>query len=107
MSNWRNEIADLKKLVAELLAENATLKAENAVLNDKLNKTSRNSSKPPSSDIVKPKPDGKKSQRKIGAQPGHPQHLRGPNMKRVERPFRRCTTRSSATSPGTISRRTS
>jgi transposase len=54
MQALRNEIAGLKKLVAELLAENAALKAEIALLNDKLNKTSRNSSKPPSSDIVKP-----------------------------------------------------
>jgi len=39
-------------------------------------KTSRNSSKRPSSDIVKPppKPLGKGKRRKIGAQPGHPKH---------------------------------
>jgi transposase len=53
MQALRNEIAALKKLVAELLAENAALKAEIALLKDKLNKTSRNYSKPPSSDIVK------------------------------------------------------
>ena len=42
-----------------------------------LSKNSSNSSKPPSSDIVKPKPEKrKKGNRKIGAQPGHPRHER-------------------------------
>ena len=54
--------------IAELEAENVTLK-----------KHSGNSSKPPSSDIVKPSlnPNNKKK-RKQGAQPGHKQHLRKP-----------------------------
>ena len=49
-----------------------------------LGKNSRNSSKPPSSDIVKPKPppqkdeNGDEIKRKIGAQPGHEQNLRTP-----------------------------
>jgi transposase len=49
----------------------------------RLMKNSSNSSKPPSSDITKPK-DGsagkgkKKGKRKIGAQPGHPRHERPP-----------------------------
>jgi transposase len=44
----------------------------------KLEKNSSNSSKPPSSDIVKPAAVGKKrqSRRKRGAQPGHPKHER-------------------------------
>lgn len=44
----------------------------------RLEKNSSNSSKPPSSDIVKPAAVGKKrrSRRKRGAQPGHPKHER-------------------------------
>lgn len=61
---------------AELEARLAELEAQVAALR----KNSSNSSKPPSSDIVKPpKPlpaRGRKKKRKRGAQPGHPQHLR-------------------------------
>ena len=39
-------------------------------------KTSANSSKPPSSDIVKPPAARRKAERKRGAQPGHPKHER-------------------------------
>lgn len=56
-----------------LLAMDARLRT----LEGRLAKNSSNSSKPPSSDIVKPK--GKKRgkrKRKIGAQPGHPKHER-------------------------------
>lgn len=43
----------------------------------KRKKNSSNSSKPPSSDIVKPPKENRgKSKRKIGAQPGHPKHER-------------------------------
>jgi transposase len=62
------------KATAPLLERIAALEAELA----KAKKNSANSSKPPSSDMVKPpRPpakDGKK--RKRGAQPGHPQHVR-------------------------------
>ncbi len=44
----------------------------------KLSKNSSNSSKPPSSDIVKPKPRRQSGKGKIGAQPGHPLHERTP-----------------------------
>jgi transposase len=48
----------------------------------RLQKDSRNSSKPPSSDIVKPKMTGTKEpnggKRKIGGQPGHKKHERTP-----------------------------
>ena len=42
-----------------------------------LSKNSTNSSKPPSSDITRPKPQQRqRGERKIGAQPGHPRHER-------------------------------
>jgi hypothetical protein len=48
----------------------------------RLQKDSRNSSKPPSSDIVKPKTAAPKDhnggKRKIGGQPGHKKHERTP-----------------------------
>jgi transposase len=76
-------IADLERRLVEALDRIAQLEAENACLQQKLAaalKNSATSSKPPSSDIVKPKKppskDGKK--RKKGGQPGHEQHLRSP-----------------------------
>jgi transposase len=66
--------AAVARATAPLQERIAVLEAELA----KANKNSSNSSKPPSSDMVKPpKPprkDGKKRQR--GGQPGHEQHLR-------------------------------
>src|SRR5208282_3142475 len=60
--------------LAELTARLEKLEAELA----RLRKNSSTSSKPPSSDIVKPpKPPAKgRSRRKQGAQPGHPRHQR-------------------------------
>ena len=82
MDTKDKRIAELEKRVAAL---NAQLKAalERIVL---LEKNSANSSKPPSSDIVKPPKDKppvdpktkRKIKRKIGAQKGHKQHLRKP-----------------------------
>ena len=82
-----------KKRCRQLEAENAQLKAHIAQLETRLSeaqakneqliqalaaarKTSSNSSKRPSSDIVKPppKPLGNGKKRRIGAQPGHPKH---------------------------------
>jgi len=70
----RNErIATLEKQVAELLKVNAELAEKVA----KLSRNSSNSSKPPSSDIVKPQQNTKSNTpRKIGAQPGHTKHER-------------------------------
>ena len=62
----------------------AKLEAEVAQLREQLaaaKKDSSTSSKPPSSDIVKPKPlsdDGNEQKRLIGGQPGHPMHEREP-----------------------------
>ena len=73
-------IAALEKQVAELLKANEALVKKNAELAEKvakLSKNSSNSSKPPSSDIVKPPRNTKSNTpRKIGAQPGHTKHER-------------------------------
>jgi transposase len=68
-------IAELEKQVAEFIKVNAELADKVA----KLSKNSSNSSKPPSSDIVKP-PRKKKGNgsRNIGGQPGHTKHERTP-----------------------------
>jgi transposase len=64
---WRQEVADLRAKVADLEARLA-----------KSRKNSGNSSKPPSSDIVKPpRPKGRRK-RKLGGQPGHARHERPP-----------------------------
>ena len=73
-------IQRLERLVVELSARIDELEAEVA----RLRKNSGNSSKPPSSDIVKPpkpEPDdkkrrGRKAKRKQGGQPGHKKHDR-------------------------------
>ena len=73
-----------KKRLAELEEQQrrlGDLEAENKELKSKLARaltTSRNSSKRPSSDIVKPRRARAANGRKIGAQPGHPQHERQP-----------------------------
>jgi transposase len=62
------ELADLKKVVAELSRQLAAAR-----------KDSSTSSKPPSSDIVKPPPPAPpegQERRRIGGQPGHPKHER-------------------------------
>jgi transposase len=66
-----------------LQAQVETLQAEVAQLREQLaavRKDSSTSSKPPSSDIVKPKPaqDGNAAKRSSGGQPGHPKHDREP-----------------------------
>jgi transposase len=64
---------------AQLRAEVAQLRAELGAATSKLaaaHKDSSTSSKPPSSDIVKPPRPKPKRKRKQGGQPGHPRHQR-------------------------------
>ena len=74
-------IAELQRQLAERDAIIAQLRAEIADLKEKLGKSSRNSSKPPSSDSpgtgrAKKRSHRKPSGKKRGAQPGHPKHGR-------------------------------
>jgi len=81
-------VNDLVRLVLRTQVELEELKAENARLRSdieklqaqvaRLSKNSSTSSKPPSSDIVKPpKPKPKKGKKRlIGGQPGHERHVR-------------------------------
>ncbi len=78
-------IAELRELVAKLTAQleqQAVRIAELELALAKAMKDSSTSSKPPSSDIVKPKPKqkkpGRRKKRKRGGQPGHQQKLREP-----------------------------
>jgi transposase len=73
----------LEALVETLRNEVTSLRAEVSSLREQLaaaQKTSSTSSKPPSSDIVKPKPatPDESAKRSIGGQPGHPRHEREP-----------------------------
>ena len=106
-----------KKRCRQLESENAQLKAQAAQLEARLTeaqaknqqlvqalaaarKTSRNSSKRPSSDIVKPppKPLGKGKRRKIGAQPGHTKSILPPPNEEIKRTFDRRGARAKAQS---------
>jgi len=74
------QLRDLSEEVAEghrkiTLLSGKVSELEHTVV--KLSKNSTNSSKPPSSDITRPKHQQRqKGKRKIGAQPGHPRHER-------------------------------
>lgn len=78
----RSEVAALEQTLAKLQKELGQLWADNQQLKDqitRLKRDSSNSSKPPSSDIVKPNKNGTsqaKRRRKIGGQEGHPRHER-------------------------------
>ena len=82
MGNENKRIAELELLLEAALIEIERLKAENTKLREtiaRLEKNSSNSSKSPSSDILKPpKTIKSKRKREIGAQKGHKQHLRKP-----------------------------
>ena len=76
--DWEAIPASVRLLVTKLLQDNQALQARLAQLEERLNQTSKNSSRPPSTDEVgvkkstRPKP----SNRKRGGQPGHPGHQR-------------------------------
>ena len=78
----RSQVFALEQTIAQLQREMRQLRADNQQLKDqiaRLKRDSSNSSKPPSSDIVKPKKNGTpqgKRKRKIGGQKGHPRHER-------------------------------
>jgi len=68
---------DLFQLVATLQARIAEQEKRIAELEAQLaaaNKNSRNSSKPPSSDITNPKRNASRTKRRIGGQKGHPKY---------------------------------
>ena len=78
----RSQVVALEHTVAQLQKELGQLQADNRRLQDqiaRLKRDSSNSSKPPSSDIVKPDKNGTarvKRRRQIGGQEGHPRHER-------------------------------
>ncbi len=84
----RNELLQLDQetlveMILQLQAQVQTLNQRLAELQARLNKNSRNSSKPPSSyGLAKPKSLRKKGTRKSGGQPGH----KGHTLKLVEEP---------------------
>lgn len=70
-------VTHLCELHAQVVALQQKVKEQEKTI-AQLSKNSSNSSKPPSSDITKPKgaAQGKKGKQKIGGQPGHPKHTR-------------------------------
>ena len=80
----RSQVLGLEQTLTQLRKEIGQLRADNQKLQDqiaRLKRDSSNSSKPPSSDLVKPKKKGTRRgrrQRKIGGQKGHPRQERIP-----------------------------
>jgi len=72
--DWATTPASVRAWVILLQTALAHLQQEVAELKERLNQTSRNSSKPPSSDPpgAKPAPPTPSSGRQVGGQPGHP-----------------------------------
>ncbi|MCX5643455.1 MAG: DUF6444 domain-containing protein, partial [Phycisphaerae bacterium] len=80
----RSQVLGLEQTLTQLRKEIGQLRADNQKLQDqiaRLKRDSSNSSKPPSSDLVKPEKKGTRRgrrQRKIGGQKGHPRQERIP-----------------------------
>ena len=80
----RSQVLALEQTNAQLQSDIRRLRADNQKLQDqiaRLKRNSSNSSKPPSSDIVKPQKKGTRGgrhKRKIGGQKGHPRQERIP-----------------------------
>lgn len=77
IANLQAQILELREVIRQQTLIIERLQRENAELKERLNKNSRNSSKPPSSDgLAKPKPSSlrQKSGKKPGAQKGHTGH---------------------------------
>lgn len=71
---WSQTPVEVQEFVLSVLVRLQGLETEVAELREQLNRNSRNSSQPPSSDgpDVEPPPERAKSGRKRGGQPGHP-----------------------------------
>lgn len=71
--DWQQTPAPVQMLVLALLEQVRLLQAEVAALRERLGQTSRNSSRPPSTDPPgRPQGERKPTGRKAGGQPGHP-----------------------------------
>jgi transposase len=80
------------KLINALIKANIELKEQVKALEEKLNKNSRNSNKPPSTDgFLKPKSQRQRSSRPVGGQKGHP----GNTLRMVDNPDHIITHRAS------------
>jgi len=72
-------VSELEFMVTELNGQNEELREQVRELGERTGKSSRNSSRPPSSDSVSQRKNRRmkpKSQKRQGAQPGHEKHER-------------------------------
>ena len=72
-------VGELESMVTELKGQNEELREQVRELGERIGKSSRNSSRPPSSDSTSQRKNRRKkpkSQKRQGAQPGHEKHER-------------------------------